>query len=266
VRLVVTTIRGGPSSTAPLRERAALLAARFSAAGLDSVVVPRRGFTIMLKDAGADAAFVVGHDHDAVVFADGHEAFVQPGLLRTKLDEGLRHPFLRAVHGDGRARRVLDLTAGLGGDAMHVACSVGDEGEVVACEGSVVLHALLEEGLGRLARDPEFGVFVRRVRLVERATDHLALLRSLDDDAFDAVIVDPMMRRPLQATPSFLAVRAFGVHESPGDDVFREARRVARRVVLKLGQAQAPPVDLAAHGFSETLLGVRVVYHVAVRP
>jgi len=266
VRLAVTTVRGGPSSTAPLRERAALLAARFSAAGVDSVVVPRRGFAVMLKDAGADAAYVVGHDHDAVVTADGHEAFVQPGLLRTKLDEGLRHPFLRAVHGDSRARRILDLTAGLGGDAMHVAFGVGDDGEVLACEGSVVLHALLEEGLVRLGRDPEFGVGVRRVRLVERPTDHLALLRGLDDDAFDAVIIDPMMRRPLQATPSFVAVRTFGLHDPPGDAVFAEARRVAKRVVLKLGQAQRPPVDLAAHGFSEALLGVRVVYHVAVRP
>jgi hypothetical protein len=266
VRLAVTTVRGSPSSTATLRERAAFLAARFSAAGVDSVVVPRRGFAVMLAEAGADAAFVVGHDHDAIVTADGHEAFVQPGLLRTKLDEGLRHPFLRAVHGEGRARRVLDLTAGLGGDAMHVAFSVGDDGEVLACEGSVVLHALLEEGLARLGREPEFGAIVRRIRLVERPMDHLALLQSLDDDAFDAVIVDPMMRRPLQATPSFVAVRTFGLHDPPGDAVFHEARRVAPRVILKLGQAQTPPVDLVAHGFTETLLGVRIVYHVAARP
>lgn len=266
MRIAVTTVRGSPSSTAALRERAAILAARFSAAGVDSVVVPRRGFAVMLACAGADAAFVVGHDHDAVVFADGQEAFVQPGLLRTKLDEGLRHPFLRAVQGASRAQRILDLTAGLGGDAMHVAFGVGDSGEVLACEGSVVLHALLEEGLARLARDPEFGPIVRRVRLIGRPVDHLTLLRGLDDDAFDAVIVDPMMRRPLQATPSFVAVRTFGLHDAPGDEVFVQARRVARRVVLKLGQAQTPPVDLVAHGFTETLLGVRVVYHVAARP
>lgn len=75
-----------------------------------------------------------------------------------------------------------------------------------------------------------------------------------------------MMRRPLQAAPSFVAVRTFGLHDPPGDAVFAEARQVARRVVLKLGQAQPPPVDLDAHGFSETLLGGRVVYHVAARP
>jgi CheY-like chemotaxis protein len=250
-------------------ERAAVLAARFSLAGVPAVVVKRRGVVAMQAEAGGDAVYVVGRDHEAVVVGDQHPAFVQQGLLRTKLDEGDRHPFIRAIRGTidsgDRARRILDLTAGLGGDAMHAASSLDDDGEVLACETSVVLHALLEEGLGRLGRAPEFGRIVRRVRLVEQATDHRALLRALPDDAFDVVIMDPMMRRPLQATPSFEAVRAFGLHDAPDDEVFREARRVAPRVVLKLGQAQRPPVDLAAHGFGEVLLGVRVVYHVATR-
>lgn len=260
--LAVTTTRG---ATALQAERAAVLAARFCLAGVPSVVVKRRGIAAMQAEAGGEAVYVVGRDHEAVVVGDGHPAFVQQGLLRTRLGEGARHPFLRAVHGDGHARRVLDLTAGLGGDAMHVAFSVGDDGEVLACEGSVVLHALLEEGLARLARDPEFGHGVRRVRLVEAATDHRALLATLPDDAFDVVIVDPMMRRPLRAAPSFEAVRAFGLQAPPDDSVFREALRVAPRVVLKLGQAQRPPVDLGAHGFREVLLGVHVVYHVATR-
>jgi hypothetical protein len=263
LRLVVTTVRGGPSSTALLTERAAQLAARFSARGLHAAFAARRGLKVLFQETGAELAYVVGHEHDAVVFNDGTEAFVQPGLLRTKLHDGAAHPFLRAVHGEGRATRVLDLTAGLGGDALHVAAGLDDGGEVLACEGSVVLHALLEEGLARLGRDPTWGPIARRVRLVEEATDHLALLRSLDDGAFDVIILDPMMRRPLQATPSFLAVRACGLHEPPTGAVFLESRRVAKRVVLKLGQAQAPPVALATHGFCETHLGVRVVYHVA---
>jgi hypothetical protein len=266
VKLVVTTVRGGPSSTAPLRERAVLLAARFSAHGIDAFTAPRRGLKGLLDESGAEAAYVVGHDHNAIVDRDGSEAFVQPGLLRTKLHDGVSHPFLRALHGPGRVRRVIDLTAGLGGDALHAAAGLDDDGEVLACEGSVVLHALLEEGFARLGRDPEWGPIARRVRLVERATDHLALLRTLDDGAFDAAILDPMMRRPLRATPSFLAVRTFGLQEPPSDAVVMEARRVARRVVLKLGQAQAPPVSLVSHGFSETMLGVRVVYHVASDP
>jgi hypothetical protein len=128
---------------------------------------------------------------------------VQPSLLKIKLADGARHPLLRALLGDGeRIERVFDATLGLGADAMHVACVLGCE--LVGTEASPVLFSLLEEGLARLARDrPALSRIVAKNALAE---DELA---RLPNDAFDVVMLDPMMSRPKRATPSFTLLRDF---------------------------------------------------------
>jgi len=210
-----------------------------------------------------DGVYVVGRAHDSVLLPEAHPTFVQPGLLVIKVGEGRRHPLIRAVCGGGDdPASILDLTTGLAGDALHVAAIL--EGVTVhACEGSIVIHALLEEGLPRLARDETWGDAAKRIALIPRATDHLLHLKSLPTASVDVVMLDPMMRRPLKSQPSFQGLRHFAVGEPPGEDVIVEARRVARRrVVYKHARDQRAPLDLDALGFGPGELGAHIVYRV----
>ena len=123
-----------------------------------------------------DGVYVVGRAHDSVLLPEAHPTFVQPGLLVIKVGEGRRHPLIRAVCGDGDdPASILDLTTGLAGDALHVAAIL--EGVTVhACEGSMVIHALLEEGLPRLTRDETYRAVVHGEPLQDKGSIDLPLI------------------------------------------------------------------------------------------
>ncbi len=266
--VAVTTTRGASAAQAA---RALALAARFSDAGVPARVVTRTSMARMQADVGGDVVYIVGRDHDAVVVGDNAPAFVQRGLLRMKLQEGARHPFVRAILGErSKASRVLDMTAGLGGDAVHVAAAAtaaGVDVDVTAVEGSVVVHALLEEGLPRLRRDDEAGAGAARVRLWPQAADHAAVV---DDaiaagDRYDVVFFDPMMRRPLRSTPSFSVLHRFAKTTPLTVELVQRALQLAPRVVIKHGKEHDAPCDMRP--FSPTqVFGAHVTYQVIGRP
>ncbi|HJL23737.1 MAG TPA: class I SAM-dependent methyltransferase, partial [Polyangiaceae bacterium LLY-WYZ-15_(1-7)] len=106
----------------------------------------------------------------------GAEALgVHVGMRAARRARGEAHPLLRAL---GPARRVVDGTAGLGQDAMHLA----DAGrEVVAIEASPVVYSLLEAALPRLAPDVALRFGGAEAELAELEAD--------------AVYLDPMFRR-----------------------------------------------------------------------
>ncbi len=228
------------------RARARELSERFAAP-----LVQRRAFHALFLAAGATHLYVVGRAHEEVRAPEG-ACFVQEGLLATKLDEGSRHPFMRAL---GPCASIVDCTLGLANDALHAAvflrCSV------LGVEGSPVIHALLEEGLPRLGASYAGG---RQIQL--HHGDAIDVLRGLGDRSHDVVFLDPMMSRPRKSAPSFAVLRAFAVNESPSAELLRQAARVARaRVVVKLGKGDPLPVD-SPLAFSRQERGVHVTYWV----
>ncbi len=258
VRLAVTTGRDVDDEH---RRRAASVAER-----LACPLVPRASFARMSADCGADCFYVVRATHEELRAVDGRAAHVQPGLMPTKLGEGLRHPLIRALRGvvdDGdRAEDVgvvFDGTLGLANDAVHVAAVTG--ARVDGCEASAVLHALLEEGLPRIARSAEPWA-AAATRVTARLGDSAAALAALPDDAVDAVLLDPMMSRRKRSAPSFDLLRAFAVPDRASPRLLQEARRVARRrVVLKLGKGAPLPVNRSIE-FPRAVPGNHVVYWV----
>ena len=252
----------GRHTRASHQQRAAALAARFSCP-----FVPRKGLEALAAEHDVDCFYVVGVEHEGLRLSTGAVTFVQPGLLKTKLNEGLRHPLVRAVSGhfdngetdDVAVETVFDATLGLAGDALHVASAL--DVDVVGSEGSVVVHALLEEGLPRLAK-VALTARAARIRLPPTAVDSLTTLRGMDDDSVDVVMLDPMMRRPLKAAPTFELVRHFAIAVPASAALLLEARRVARRrVVLKLARGIALPAD-HPFAFGQTTFGVHVSYRV----
>ena len=243
IHIAVTT-GYNPSDAAQARAR--VLSERFEAP-----LVERRAFHALFLATGASHLYVVGRDHEEVRAPEG-ACFVQEGLLATKLDEGSRHPFMRAL---GPCASIVDCTLGLANDALHAAvflrCSV------LGVEGSPVIHALLEEGLPRLGASYAGG---RQIQL--HHGDAIDVLRGLGDRSHDVVFLDPMMSRPRKSAPSFAVLRAFAVNESPSAELLRQAARVARaRVVVKLGKGDPLPVD-SPLAFSRQERGVHVTYWV----
>jgi tRNA1(Val) A37 N6-methylase TrmN6 len=137
--------------------------------------------------------------------------------------------------------RVLDLTLGLGGDALVAAHATGTI--VTALEKDGLLAAFVQAGLRRLQKhgsDPG-----KRIEIVH--ADHREWLRHQPDSAFDVVLIDPMFRRAGDAGPSFELLRMHADHTPLDQETLQQARRVAIRGVL---------VKDAAPGFELHRLGL----------
>ncbi|MBC8132148.1 MAG: class I SAM-dependent methyltransferase [Deltaproteobacteria bacterium] len=246
VHIAVTTCYK-PSETHQARAR--VLSERFAAP-----FVERRAFDALFAATGATHLYVVGREHEEVRARDG-ACFVQEGLLATKLHEGSLHPFVRAL---GPCTSLVDCTLGLANDALHAAVTL--RCSVLGVEGSLVIHALLEEGLPRLWASHAPG---QQIDLVHG--DAVDVLRGLKDQSRDVVFLDPMMGRPGKSAPSFAVLRAFAIPERASAELLREAGRVARaRVVLKLGKGAPVPAD-APLAFTHHEQGAHVTYWVHTR-
>lgn len=201
--------------------------------------------------------YVVQRAHDEVRDVAGHTCFVQEGLLSSKLTTGREHPYMRAILGDdAQVASVLDGTLGLANDALHAA-TVLDCG-VRGIEGAPLLHALLEEGVPRLARTG----WPAAARISVELGNTLDVLRACADGEVDVVTLDPMMSRAKKSAPSFSLLRDFALAERATPELLAEASRVARRrVVLKLGKG-APLPPHAPYEFERFERGAHVTYWV----
>lgn len=216
--------------------------------------MPRAAFETLFAVSGATHLYVVARAHDELRTALGGACFLQPGLLKMKLQAHAQHPLIRALRGDDeRVASVFDGTLGLAADAMHAACVLGCD--ILGTEASPVLFSLLEEGLARLARELPA---IARIR--PRCGEAHAELARLADGAVDVVVLDPMMSHPKRSTPSFEVLRDVAHNERASAALLCEARRVARRrVVLKLGQGAPLPPD-APYDFPRVERGRTVRY------
>lgn len=155
----------------------------------------------------------------------------------------------------GRRPRVLDATAGLGRDGWILA-SLGCE--VMLCERSPVVAALLASGLSRAAAVPAAAEVVGRLHL--QATDALDLLQRLQGQPAaqrpDTVYLDPMFPHRDKSALVKLDMRLFRSLVGADDDadgLLPLARAVARRRVVVKRPRLAP--DLAGQVPQERLLG-----------
>lgn len=237
--LVVTT---AAASTAALDERAAEVAARLHVPYLRRSVTTERA-----AQREAALRYVVGGAREEL--RGGRDTlFVHAGMLAARLHVGRLHPLLRAVSGDeiapragdGSRVRVLDGTAGLGADALHLAAAGY---EVRAVEGSAVVHCLLEEGLSRLARAP--GVAGAAARTVALGFgDARRVLADAETSSVEVVYLDPMFEWPRAAAAGFSLLRRVARHDRFDRAMARDASRVAaERVVVKVAPGQRLPGD-----------------------
>ena len=234
LRLVVTTSR---KPTPQQVQRAEEVATRLgaSARARDAPVED------LVRAEGAHGAYIVLRTHEEVRLG-AQNLHIHPGMLYLKQRDGRGHPLLRAVAPEQGApvTRVVDCTLGAASDALHIARLLPDV-HIVGCEASPILHALLEEGLPRLARD-QHRPWGAAVRIEAHCAQAETFLAGMDTDSADVVYLDPMFRRTGRGSGGFGVLRTLARDTQPSAALMAEARRVARRrVVAKIGGAQPVP-------------------------
>lgn len=168
---------------------------------------------------------------------------------RRRFGGGRGQPLARAVGlKQGWTPRVLDMTAGLGRDAFVLAtlgCSV------VMIERSVVVHALLADGLRRARQDPEVEVIVARMRLHRLDGRNYAL--PSPSERPDVVYLDPMYPHREKSAKIKKEMRLFQLllGEDPDSATLLEsALGIARHRVVVKRPVKAPPLGERAPSFS----------------
>ncbi len=155
-----------------------------------------------------------------------------------------RELLARAVGFKGEPIEVVDMTAGLGRDAMLLAL-LGCR--VTAIESNPVVFELLADGLRRARRDEDMArVIDERLRLIRGdAVDYLA---TLSDQTPDAIYLDPMFparTRSAQVKKEMVLLARLTGDPEHGDDAGRLLAAAlgsgCRRVVTKRPR-HAPPL------------------------
>jgi hypothetical protein len=176
----------------------------------------------------------------------GEELFFHPSMALLRLLNVLRgggDRFLQATAletGD----TCIDGTMGTAADALMAAWRVGESGKVQALEASPLIAALTKEGLKDLTRSmpartrglkeeawKQLSLAAERIEVL--VCDHLEHLRTLENKSLDVVCFDPMFRRTRDQSAAFRPLKPWIADSPLSLDAVREARRTARRVVLK---------------------------------
>lgn len=247
MELWVTTCKG-PSEV--IVARAEEVASRLGA----PLHIRRRGSVASLfRATGASLLYIIGWEREEVRDVSGEVFFVHPGLFFMRRADGEVHPLTRAVSPEGRAgvRRLVDGTLGAAGDALHLAWWLRGA-EVVGLEASAALHALQEEGLGRMARAVGEGYAEAAGRIRAEHGEALRWLASQAPGSADVVYLDPMFEAPQAAQSGFGLLRRLA-HGAPlTGELLEAASRVARqRVVVKVpGVAPVPSLGGAEEAFN----------------
>lgn len=179
----------------------------------------------------ADALLVFGSDGVALRDEAGALRF-SPGMakLRIKrLDSGVLDDTLVRVASFVCGETVLDCTLGLGADALVAARAVGVSGQVIGLEKSQSLFALVSAGM----ESHDFGPRSCRVRTLW--ADASTFLAHQPARSIDCVLFDPMFGRPRPSSPAFEMMRRHADRSPLTREMIKDARRVARRVVVVKG-------------------------------
>jgi hypothetical protein len=161
-------------------------------------------------------------------------------ILKGEPDRYLQATGLRA--GD----TLLDLTLGLGSDALVGSWAVGASGKVTGVELSPVISALVKDGLQSLVEAAQTRCATPAKKMAWEAlsgaagrievvwADHFAYLCRQPSRSADVIFFDPMFRSTRQQSVSIRPLHFWSDHRSLRREVIQEARRVARRcLVLK---------------------------------
>ncbi len=202
------------------------------------------------------------YQDDRLVLADRRAARTRPVTVELEtplaryrsLPAPKRGPLARAV--GRKTRRVIDATAGWGGDLARL-MAMGYQ--VTAVERSEIVAALLEDGLRRLELNlPKTSPISLPVLVVADALSHLKQMPARPDCVFVDPMFPPKRKRSALARRPLRLLREIVGGDEDRESLIRAAARTARRVVVKRPNDVAPVIP----GPDHTCAGKLVCYDV----
>ena len=209
-------------------EKARRLAEELSAPYLD-----KRRSILVNREGGFDFFYVV--EKNRVLIRNQSDIFFfHPSSAKMRLrnlGHGQNEYLLDAFQLSGQ-ERVLDLTLGLGSDALLMGAFL-PEGKVVGLESSLHIYTIVRYGLQDYI-DPSPRINESMKRITPIHADYKTYLRNLPDASFDLIYCDPMFDHPVMRSSGLNPIRPFANHEGVSAEDISEMRRVTRgRIVFK---------------------------------
>jgi len=224
-------------TTAGRPDDESMVLAAFACQKLNAPFEPRKKRSVRKISQELQANVVVAGKNRYEYYAFGVQEpfFFHPNSAAFRLKRvarGEAEPFLQAAQlqpGDA----VLDCTLGLAADAMLAAYIVGETGRIIGLEANPNVAFIVEQGTQSYdTTELPLTVCMRQIEVVQSEAVHY--LKTLPDNSFDVVYMDPMFEEIIEEANNFQALRLAGEHVGLTDEWVHEAKRVARkRVVLK---------------------------------
>ncbi|MEK8197936.1 MULTISPECIES: class I SAM-dependent methyltransferase [Lysinibacillus] len=224
-------------TTAGRPDEVSMALAAFACQELGATFEPRKKRSIHKMSQALQAHVMVAgkNRYDYYAYGAQEPFFFHPNSAAFRLKRvarGETEPFLEAAQlqqGDS----VLDCTLGLAADAMLAAYTVGEAGRVVGLEANPNVAFIVRQGMQTYdTAELPLTACMRQIEVIQSEAIHY--LKTLPDNAFDVVYMDPMFEEIIEEANNFQALRQAGEHVTLTDEWVHEAKRVAKkRVVLK---------------------------------
>jgi len=204
---------------------------------LNIAVVPRkkRSVSRMQKEYNANVIVAGKNRYEYYPYSVTEPFFFHPNSAAyrlKRLEKGGTDPLIevcRLQQGD----RFLDCTLGLGSDSIVAKYVVGHRGRVVGLEANPNVAFIVKNGMQSYdVTEMPLAACMRDIEVIQ--ANAIAYLRTLADNSFDVVYMDPMFEKIIEESDNFTPLRAAGEKTVISDEWVAEATRVAKRgVVLK---------------------------------
>ena len=149
-----------------------------------------------------------------------------------RLARGEQDPMVEACNLQA-GESFLDCTLGIGADSLVAAYTVGETGRVVGLEANSNVAFIVKKGMQMYdTTELPLTACMRNIEVI--CSEAISYLKTLPDDAFNVVYMDPMFEEVIEESNNFEALRDAGEHFALTAEWVEQAKRVAKkRVVLK---------------------------------
>lgn len=124
----------------------------------------------------------------------------------------------------------LDCTLGLASDSILASQRVGPSGSVTGCEINPYIAYIISNGLQTYSAMPHLTEAMKRIEV--KATNSLDYLKTLGDDSFDVIYMDPMFTEEIKDASNFTSIRSSADKGQLTEEWVAEATRAAKKAVV----------------------------------
>ncbi|MCM3611004.1 class I SAM-dependent methyltransferase [Planococcus sp. MERTA32b] len=211
---------------------AAVAEAERAAAELDIQFVVRNKRSIGKMHADEHSDILVASKERLEFYPMGKTEpfFFHPNSAAFRTKRPLERDPLIEVTGLSPGDSFLDCTLGMASDAITVSQYIGPDGKVAGCESNPSIAYILKTGLSRYDAMPHLTEAMRRICVMN--SDAVDYLKTLDNDGFDVVYMDPMFTEEIKEASNFTPVRSSADMGQLTNEWVQEAKRVAKKAVV----------------------------------